>query len=562
MASHQLARKSLLGIAVLGCIACIAGSAFAQPLVDSLHALQQRNEKMYRMLNAMDDRGASYQFTNVTAWHVTDDDLSKLIKQVYMDQYGTKQLKDFDIGDIYIFAAPTSTPEVYEPFHVLFVGQRVKQDTSGGGADIDPFFAKKRGNTNAKINIAFKGKDVVRLMHRQPALLDQINAIQGEIVELPGDILPSGAQLVKSAAQRYIFHKMFDGFYSKREIIDEQNIALGLPTADESFAATDTSGNAGPDPNAIPVDPEATAALPDEQYRVHAFKYDKTVDISNDHVLVNVAKNTDVEVQLGLPEVGLPFWSAGLGRFWLNLKNQVGNESNFALGFVFPLDFGNSSAVVYNARQISGGIGGSVNGYFSGIDFFSAFNMPVAFNFTIMPSGGSNSSILYNGAVSQTTIAKDGSTVIVPANRTFYRTGMIGQLYFPIIVQLDPANFLQFSAGIGLDQVYQSWIPTSNDTKASANQFHPIDAGQQDKIQDLVRVSTPVTPHIGLEYVNHRANKFGLNMYYDHLFTFGGWIELIEDHLRLETSYTAPLVRDPKPYEPAYFFQLTPRIYF
>jgi hypothetical protein len=139
---------------------------------------------------------------------------------------------------------------------------------------------------------------------------------------------------------------------------------------------------------------------------------------------------------------------------------------------------------------------------------------------------------------------------------------MIGQLYFPIIVQLDPANFLQFSAGIGLQQVYQSWIPTSNDTKASANQFHPIDAGQQDKVQDLLRVSTPVTPHIGLEYVNHRANKFGLNLYYDHLFTVGGWIELIEDHLRLETSYTTPLVRDPKPYEPAYFFQLTPRIYF
>ena len=92
-------------------------------------------------------------------------------------------------------------------------------------------------------------------------------------------------------------------------------------------------------------------------------------------------------------------------------------------------------------------------------------------------------------------------------------------------------------------------------------------SGQGGTVQDLLyngknNVSTPFTPHVGIEYVNHRANKFGLDFQYDHLFTFGGWLELIPDHLRIEANYTAPLVRSALPYEPPYFFEITPRLYF
>ncbi|HET9136917.1 MAG TPA: hypothetical protein VFO76_09785, partial [Candidatus Kapabacteria bacterium] len=68
--------------------------------------------------------------------------------------------------------------------------------------------------------------------------------------------------------------------------------------------------------------------------------------------------------------------------------------------------------------------------------------------------------------------------------------------------------------------------------------------------------------HLAVEYVNHKNSKFGLSIAYDHLFSFGGWIELLQDHLRLELGFTTPLIRDPKPWEPDNFFSITPRFYF
>src|ERR1700733_1025865 len=109
----------------------------AQPINDSLKAMTLRNEKMYRMLNSMDDKGTSYEFTNVTAWKITDPDLQSQIEKVYMDKYGGKQLKNFDISDVYVFSAPAGNDR-FQPFHVLFMGKRVNVDTSGGSAD-DPF---------------------------------------------------------------------------------------------------------------------------------------------------------------------------------------------------------------------------------------------------------------------------------------------------------------------------------------------------------------------------------------------------------------------------------------
>jgi hypothetical protein len=85
---------------------------------------------------------------------------------------------------------------------------------------------------------------------------------------------------------------------------------------------------------------------------------------------------------------------------------------------------------------------------------------------------------------------------------------------------------------------------------------------QADNIQNLARVSPEVSPHLVVEYVNHKNSKFGLSAGYDHEFMFGGWIELIQDHLRLELDYSAPLIRDAKPWEPTQFFTITPRFYF
>src|SRR5690348_3707151 len=116
-----LRKTHLLAFAALFVLAPIVTNA--QPINDSLKSLTLRNEKVYRMLNAMDDKGASYAFTNVTAWHITDDDLKNQIINTYEAAYKDTKLKNFNINDVYVFSAPLNGGEKFLPFHVLFMGQ-------------------------------------------------------------------------------------------------------------------------------------------------------------------------------------------------------------------------------------------------------------------------------------------------------------------------------------------------------------------------------------------------------------------------------------------------------
>lgn len=548
-------------------IVSLAQVSFSQPIVDTVKAIQKQNDKSYRELNLLDPYGDSYTFTNVIKWHITDRELFDQIKEALLKEpFGVKP-DEYRIDDIYLFSAPVTTDKV-EPFHILLDGEileKKKKKSSGLGL----FSDDDAGGTRAKR--AFQGKNVVRLMHRNPTLLENVNTIQGENVEIPGEIVPHGSQLVKDTKMRYIFHQMFTEFYSKKAILDEQRRYYGLPTSDEAF-------DLAVDPNAdsilSPIDPESTTALPDDQSSIkglradlRASRYEKLIDISITDLKVNVSKNLGLELELGNKEVGLPFWSSGEGRFWLNLKNQIGSQSSFKVGLAFPLNLGRTDALLFKARKLSGFFGGSVDAYFAGIDFFSGFNLPIAMKFSLMPAGqGSNASIISNGAPIDV-VAIDGTTVHVPAadgknTKTFYREALLFQLFIPTIVQLDLNNFIQVSVGFGIHNVYESMIPglTYTDNK---NGKHPLfSTDQADKVQDLLKLSNTVSPHFEVEYVNHQASKFGLNLAYDHLFTIGGWIELIEDHFRIEMSYSAPIIRDPKPWEPASFFLITPRFYF
>ena len=356
----------------------------AQPLNDSLKAVTLRNEKMYRLLNSMDDKGSSYEFTNVTAWKITDPDLLNQIEKVYTAKYGDKQLKNFDIDNVYVFVAPTSNDQVYQPFHILFMGKRVNVDTSGGGGEDAFFGGGRKKNNNTAIPVAFKGRDVIRTMLQNPSLMDNINAVQGEIVELPGDIAPRGVQLIKNSDTRYIFHQMFTGFYSKRTIIDEQDIALGIPTSDEMEEVPTDSTAA-----VIPSEADETQMLTEEQLDSRAFRYQKTIDMSIDHIAVNISRQNELEFELGNPEVGLPFWSSGEASLMLNMRNQIGTESDFKIGFDFPnFDLGNVNASVFQPRELSGFYGGTIAAYFAGIDFFSGFNTAACIQFFILSGFG------------------------------------------------------------------------------------------------------------------------------------------------------------------------------
>ncbi len=563
---QKTAKRRILTIACLLILSVVATRLAAQPLVDTVKAMQKQNERTYKMIEQLDQTGDSYTFTNVIKWKITDPDLQNQIRDALVKDPFNLKKEEFDVVETYIFAAPAGQDKV-EPFHILVRGY-IKEKVAKKKKAVIGGFGDEEDNSNQQmVPKAFMGRNIVRLMHRNPTLLENVNFVQGENVEMPGDIVPHGSQLVKDTKMRYLYSKVFDQFYSKRVVVDEQRRYYGLPTTTDAFDVP--SEISAIDSIKTPIDPESTTALPDDQAVInrskadyYASKSEKTVDISITDLRVNASKNLGLELELGNKEVGLPFWSSGIARFWLNLKNQIGSNSNFKVGLVFPLALGEKDVLTFKARGLSGSFGGSVDAYFAGIDFFSGFNLPMAFKFSLMPAGqGSNSTIITNGLPIPVQ-ALDGTQVLIPGGKTFYREGLIMQLFIPTIVQLDLNNFIQVSIGVGLQNVYQSIIPGTTYTDSRPGKHPLYSADQADKTQDIVRLSNPVSPHFEVDYVNHQSSKFGLNLAYDHLFTMGGWIELIQDRFRIEMSYSAPIIRDPKPWEPSSFFLITPRFYF
>lgn len=553
----------------------VATTLYAQPIVDTVKALQKVNEKMYRQLSSMDDGGESYSFTNVIKWKVTDAELmNKLRDAVEKEPFNLKR-EDFDVTDIYVFASPAPNDRV-EPFHILVKGYR-KEKVKGKKKDaFDPFGGDDDANAGEAVPIAFKGKNVIKLFRKNQALLEDVNTIQGDNVELPGEIIPTGTQLVKNVQMRYAMSRMFEGFYSKKVILDAQRAMYGLPTSDETFQEYQfterTIESVGlEDSSGTVVDSvllTGSGQLPEDIPLFEKMgRNEKMFDLSIDHLRVNASSNFAFEAALGNPEIGLPFWTSGQGNLSLILRNMIGTESDFKIGLAFPVsvfgeDFGKYDEFLWSKRNLSGGWGATISAYFAGIDFFSAFNLPVAFKVTFNPGGSdSNKSIIYNGETTVVT-ALDGSQVVLAENKTFYRTSLIAQIYVPVILQLDLNSFVNVSVGFGIHNVQQSYIPTKNDVDPKRT-AHPLyDLEQEGKTQDIRRVSVPFNPLVNIQYVNHRSAKFGVGVAFDHLFTFSGWIEIINDRLRLETSYSSAVIRDPKPWEHKGFFQITPRFYF
>lgn len=578
--SKKLAKTTHGALLVLAfCILSVRANAQG-PIADSVKARQKVNEKMYRQLETMDKDGESYSFTNVIQWKIDDNELrNQIIESIRKPPIKFDSL--FRIDDVFLFSAPSENDRV-EPFHILLKGVQLTPKTGkkkssglgGIGGDEDE-------DEEQVITRAIKGKQVIPLMRRNHALLENVNVTQGSNVELPGEIVPTGTQLVKDVQMRYALSRMFSDFYSKKVILDAQRALYGLPTSDAMFQENyfaqatqdtkdtreeeDTTGESG-----MMIDSTLlsnSGALPEDVPIIDKMgRFERMFDLSANHLRVNATNNFAFELGLGNPEIGLPFWSSGQGNFSLIMRNMIGTESDFSLGLAFPVsvfgkDFGKYDEFLWSKRNLSGGFGARLSAYFAGIDFFSAFNLPVAFNVTFNPAGSdSNKSMIYNGEAA-TVYAVDGSQVIIPEGKTFYRTSLVAQLYVPTILQLDLNSFLNVSVGFGIHNVQQSIIPT----KAQTNGLNPkrlFEPEAEGKVQDIRRVSVPFNPLVSIQYVNHRASKFGIGVAFDHLFTFSGWIELINDRLRLETSYSSAVIRDPKPWEPSSFFQITPRFYF
>src|ERR1044071_1532524 len=107
-------QRTRINCCLLLLLTALATTANAQPKSaqpPDLKTLTIQNERMYRDLSNMEDKGASYQFTNVVAWHILDTTLWGEIIRTYTDLYGENgtqghQLKDFNPEDVYVFSVP------------------------------------------------------------------------------------------------------------------------------------------------------------------------------------------------------------------------------------------------------------------------------------------------------------------------------------------------------------------------------------------------------------------------------------------------------------------------
>ncbi|MFI5264546.1 MAG: hypothetical protein ACHQM6_08530, partial [Candidatus Kapaibacterium sp.] len=262
MMIQEKAKRKIAAALSLFILFVVAPKLFSQPIVDTVKAIQKQNDRSYRLLDQLEGTGDSYTFTNVIKWKITDPDLQNQIRDaIAKDPFGLKK-EDFDVVETYIFSAPAGQDKV-EPFHILVRGyikeKTGKKKKSGGG-----FGAFDEDVTSAGTMVPkwFQGRNVIRLLHRNPALLDNINTIQGDNVEMPGDIVPHGSQLVKDTKMRYLFSKVFTDFYSRRVVLDEQRRYYGLPT---SYDLNDLPAEVtAADSIKSPIDPESTTALPDD----------------------------------------------------------------------------------------------------------------------------------------------------------------------------------------------------------------------------------------------------------------------------------------------------------
>ncbi|HET9134987.1 MAG TPA: hypothetical protein VFO76_00005, partial [Candidatus Kapabacteria bacterium] len=218
-------KRTLYRVLPLLAILALTGKGVAQPIVDSVKAMQKSNEKTYRFLSALDPYGESYTFTNVIKWHVVDPELLNELKALLVKEPFNVDPKTFRVDDIYIFSAPVAGTDRVEPFHLLVEGVPIEKKKAKSGAL--SMFGSDEDQGGTKVKRAFQGKSVIQLMHRTPSLLEDVNTIQGENVEIPGEIVPHGSQLVKDVRMRYTFAKMFTQFYSKRAIVDEIRQSYG-----------------------------------------------------------------------------------------------------------------------------------------------------------------------------------------------------------------------------------------------------------------------------------------------------------------------------------------------
>ncbi|HET7152265.1 MAG TPA: hypothetical protein VFJ29_00735 [Candidatus Kapabacteria bacterium] len=376
----------------------------------------------------------------------------------------------------------------------------------------------------------YKGVSVGEVLQQE--FLSPLNS---EIVDVYGDFGKFGDKIVLNPKQRLKYYNLFTSFYSVAPTYDTLN--------PRDTTITDTIKVSGK-----PFIKQRDTMLYDLALssRVQPIFEQPLLDFSLLHQLtLNPFSDKDFgfQVRLGNDEVGLPFWSSGTGQALLILRDKIFDESVFKLGVVFPFGVGeSSSSTLFSRRNLAGGWGFAAEGLIPSFNIPADLNLPLGFSFQYVPSFNKNSTVIDTNP---------GASI--------YYASFIGTVYFPFIVDLDPhtrTSFVQLQVGIGWEDInravaeYPGMI-INGDTvkKGDAN------VGQ---LQNLEVVTTRVLPHIRVEYVNHEAAKFGTFFQYDHMWMFGGWIELFNG-FRIEAEYAAPF-HPANPWEPQSFFLISPRI--
>lgn len=548
-------------IVILGCVLFAGSEALHAAGVDSTEwyrqhvRIEDRNLRSV-LLNMVDSSDFAYRqvvirklSTDVGA--ELKDALFQALKGFIVD-HGIQTQANVDstsfINTVYIYAGVGS--DSVDVFHIQFLSQR-----SSTIQEVDQKKLKATGEVvmttrtlQIPINYDIVGVNCYDALQQRFAqgvykgvtvgeVLQQefLSPLNSEVVDVYGDFGKFGDKIVLNPKERLKYYNLFTSFYNIAPVYDTTNVR------DTTITVTETKGGK-------PVISQHDTTLFDLALstQVQPVFNEPLLDFSLLHQLTLNPfsdKNFGFQVRLGNDEVGLPFWSSGTGQALLILRDKIFDQSVFKLGVVFPFGVGESStSTLFEKRNLAGGWGFAAEGLIPSFNIPEGLNLPLGFSFQYVPAFAKNSTIIDTN---------QGADI--------YYASFIGTLYFPFIVDLNPrtrTSFIQLQVGIGWEDVnravaeYPGMIINGDTVKKGDPNI-----GQ---LQNLEVVTTRVLPHIRVDYVNHESAKFGTFLQYDHLWMFGGWIELFNG-FRIEAEYAAPM-HPANPWEPQSFFLISPRI--
>jgi hypothetical protein len=222
-----------------------------------------------------------------------------------------------------------------------------------------------------------------------------------------------------------------------------------------------------------------------------------------------------VEARLGHDEIGYPFWLTGSYRVFAIL-NQL------KIGIVVPIYFGQRAPSILGPldlrpRRLNGATG-----------FSAEFDQPV------------NDDLL--------------SARFTVGELTKFNYGQLTDDLHPYYLHTVAQLLYSWNKSFGNGEHRFTFIGGLG--------FHQIALGEVQNFSKIVAIKKTNFggPILRVEYAHYGSRIYGLGFqFYSSVVELDGWLELLRNFLYVELRYSAPVLRDPKPWEQPYFVLVSPR---